>query len=71
VRGSGPNNIFVVGDYGLVAHWNGSSWKTFEQNPQYVFLGLAVKDNLVVAVGTKVEGIVAGSAVLLTGTRND
>jgi hypothetical protein len=71
VRGTGPNNIFVVGDYGLVAHWNGSSWKTFEQNPQYVFLGLAVTDNLVVAVGTKVEGIVAGSAVLLTGTRND
>jgi hypothetical protein len=53
VRGSAPNNIFIVGAYGSVLHYNGYSWHTY---PELILsngklLGLAVTDNLVVAVG--------------------
>ncbi|MEJ2637006.1 MAG: hypothetical protein P8184_17175 [Calditrichia bacterium] len=57
IRGSGLNNIWVVGDFGIVLHHNGVTWKEF---PQLLlstgnYEGLAVKDNLTVAVGWKGE----------------
>ena len=66
VRGSAANNIFVVGAFGLVLHYNGYSWHTY---PELILsngklLGLAVTDNLVVAVGyTDYRGFI------LTGKR--
>lgn len=54
VRGNHQNDVFVVGDFGLVAHYNGIDWKVYDeiQFSPCVYQGLAVKDDLVVAVGT-------------------
>ena len=52
VRGNNLNDIYVCGDYGLFAHYNGERWKVF--NNLYIngsLLSLAVKDNMVIAVG--------------------
>ncbi len=53
IRGTGANNIVVVGGFGFIAHYNGSSWKEY---PELFFSqgsleDLAVKGNTVVAVG--------------------
>ncbi|OFY65356.1 MAG: hypothetical protein A2Y71_08130 [Bacteroidetes bacterium RBG_13_42_15] len=69
VRGKGPNNIFVVGHSGLVLHWNGFSWRYYPEF-QGIFLGLAIKDDLMVAVGSKLDGIVAGPGIILVGRMN-
>ncbi len=31
VEGSGANNIFVAGSFGVVLHWNGDSWKLYDE----------------------------------------
>jgi hypothetical protein len=55
VRGSAPNNIFVVGVAGTVAHYNGVSWFQYQQffslsgHPN--LLSVSVKENMVIAVG--------------------
>ena len=69
VRGKGPNNIFIVGNFGLVLHWNGFNWRYYSAF-QGILLGLAIKDNLVVAVGSKLDGIVADSGIILVGRSN-
>jgi len=65
VRGNGINDVIVVGCCGMVAHWNGVSWYTYPTMPGN-YEGLAVKGNLVVAVGW-----VGGSATVLMGRRID
>ena len=64
IRGSSKSNLMVVGAFGLVAHYNGSSWKTYSQlimmNGQLE--GLAVKDRLAIAVGQ-----LGNSAVIVKG----
>ena len=74
IRGTGPNDIFVVGDFGLVLHWNGASWHEYTGNElpyiQGSYLAVAAKGNTVVAVGF--YGGQAGNqpAVALIGRRN-
>lgn len=51
IRGSAKNRVFVVGDFGLIAHFNGSTWKAFYPEPSTSYNGVAVTDHLVVAVG--------------------
>jgi hypothetical protein len=64
IRGSGLNNIWVVGDFGIVLHYNGVTWKEIPQLWLSTgnYEGLAVKDNLTVAVGWKGE-----SAIVIRG----
>ena len=50
VRGDAPNNIFIVGYFGLIAHFNGADWNVFFEDAD--FLSVAVKGNIVVAVGS-------------------
>ena len=69
IRGNGPNDIFVAGYLGLVSHWNGYSWHTYPQMPGN-YPALAVKGDLVVAVGDISNGIVGGPATILMGRRN-
>ena len=55
IRGNAWNDIFAVGDFGTVLHYNGSTWYNFTQQlniPNCVFHSVSIKDNLVVAVGT-------------------
>ncbi len=68
IRGSRPNNLFVVGHFGLVLHWNGSTWHQYEQFPG-LFVALDVKEDMVTAVGVHVTGIVVDGGVILVGRR--
>ena len=66
IRGSGNNDIFVCGDFGLFAHFNGVSWQTYnELYLQGIYYSLSTQNNIVVTVGF--EG---GKTVILKGTRN-
>ncbi|MFN0157031.1 MAG: hypothetical protein ACKVRP_03040 [Bacteroidota bacterium] len=55
IRGNASNNAFVVGAFGTIAHFNGVSWhqypEFFNLSSDLNLLGLAVKENMVVAVG--------------------
>lgn len=55
VRGNGLNDIWTVGGYGFAAHYNGKSWKTFEEVSLTAgnYLGLAVKGNTVIMTGNE------------------
>ncbi len=70
IRGSSENNIFVVGSFGLVSHYNGASWRHYLDKEIASFYGAwykcSVTDNMVVAVGT-LEGI---NGLILRGYRN-
>jgi hypothetical protein len=69
IRGSSANDIFVVGDYTRIWHYNGLTWKMLNSGastrPLY---GLAVNANFVVAVGADYSTIPA-RAVIYTGRR--
>lgn len=66
IRGSGINNIFVCGDFGLFAHFNGSTWKTYnELYIEGIYFSVAVKGNIVITVG--LEG---GKAIIVKGNSN-
>ena len=54
IRGSGLNDIFVVGAFGEFLHWNGASWKSFITEtgfPSGSYGSVAVKGDLVITVG--------------------
>ena len=66
IRGNGLNDIFVAGDFGLLAHFNGLHWKLYNE---FLFsasaLLVTIKGNIVVAVGLKGE-----EALIIMGRRN-
>ena len=66
VRGNELNDIWTVGGFGFAAHYNGASWKTFEEVSLESgnYRGLAVKGNIVAMTGN--EGI---KAVITIGRR--
>lgn len=53
VRGNGPNDIMVCGEDGLLMHFNGSTWRIYPEVSLSFgrFYSVAIKGNLVVAVG--------------------
>ncbi|MCC6548701.1 MAG: hypothetical protein IT279_01400, partial [Ignavibacteriaceae bacterium] len=52
IRGTGHNNIFVVGHLGLVAHFNGVSWKNYSMfSSSTVLIGLHVTEKMVLITG--------------------
>jgi hypothetical protein len=64
IRGNDENDIWVVGDFGIALHYNGISWREYSDLRLYDgnWEGLAVKEDLVVAVGWKGE-----SAIIIRG----
>lgn len=66
IRGNAINDIWVVGDFGFVAHFNGLSWRTYPEAAlnQGNYESVDVLDNIMIAVGW--EG---SRAVVLTGRR--
>jgi hypothetical protein len=65
VRGTAKNDVWVVGDFGLCAHYNGYTWKSFpETGLNGIYHGLAVTSREVIAVGE-----VNGKAVILRGIK--
>jgi hypothetical protein len=66
VRGNAVNDVFVVADFGLVVHYNGLTWHTFDELrlPAGNYESVAVKNGLVIAVGW--QGVYA---IALSGRR--
>jgi hypothetical protein len=68
VRGSARNNIFAVGEFGTIAHYNGVTWhqytEFFDMSGDPVFLSVAATEQMVVAVGYAPEG-----GIVLVGKR--
>ena len=55
IKGTGFNDIFVVGRYLEVSHFNGVTWRNFRNEVPFssgTFTSLAVKGNIVAAVGS-------------------
>lgn len=67
IRGNDVNDVFLVGDFGLCAHFNGTSWYTYNElyNADETLYGLAINKNIVVAAGE-----VGNKALLVIGHRN-
>jgi len=66
VRGSSWNNVFVTGVFGLLLHYNGSTWQEY---PELAFEngelnGLSVTDNLIVATGQ-----IGNRGIIITGKK--
>jgi hypothetical protein len=52
LRGTSANDIWVVGDFGIVAHFNGYTWRDFpEVRLSGIYESVDVKDGLMIAVG--------------------
>ena len=70
IRGNDHNDIFISGQDGLGGHFNGSTYKEFEELKTGLlnYYGLSVKGNIVVAVGVKPEWI-SSKAIITIGTR--
>jgi hypothetical protein len=67
IRGSGASDVFVVGHYGTVLHFNGSTWYNYQREvvlPNAILHSVAIKGNLSIAVGDA-----AGKGVVLVGRR--
>jgi hypothetical protein len=66
IRGTAPNDLVVVGAFGLCGHFNGQTWKSYPEvalsNGSYE--GLAVSKKLIIAVGQ-----IGDRAVVLRGNR--
>jgi hypothetical protein len=66
IRGNDINDIFVCGDFLAIAHFNGFTWKEFNEFRQpAAFYRMDFKEDLMVAVG-----ITARDAILLKMERN-
>lgn len=69
IRGSGENNIAVVGDFGMIWHYNGASWKllneTVPEQPRY---SVAVSKKLIIGVGSD-YGNGFGAGLIFFGRR--
>ncbi len=65
IRGSGFNNIFMVGAFGLLLHFNGRTWYNYQEYISGSFASVDMKDNLVVCVG----GLNNNRAIIKTGKR--
>lgn len=64
IRGTGLNNIFVVGSFGIVAHYNGIDWKIIPDVYNAAYNTVAVKGNVVAVVGSQ-----NGKAILTIGKK--
>jgi hypothetical protein len=55
VRGSSSNDIIAVGDDAMIWHFNGSSWHWYHTlfDEESVLLSVDVKNNLIVAIGSR------------------
>ncbi|MEJ2193291.1 MAG: glucosyl transferase [Ignavibacteriaceae bacterium] len=53
IRGTDNNDVFVAGDFGFVAHYNGSSWKEYPGANVALFYSLDYKNEIMVAVGER------------------
>ncbi len=67
IRGNGLNDIFIAGDFGFASHFNGLSWKTYNDlyDTNTAYYSLNIKRNIVVLVGFS-----GGYGIISIGKRN-
>lgn len=66
IRGNDINDLFIVGDFGEILHFNGSTWFTYNEHyMQGILFSVATKNNIVVTVGLN-----GSKATIIQGTRN-
>jgi hypothetical protein len=72
VRGNGVNDIVAVGYDGLIWHYNGKSWKVFSEiaNQNDILRSVAIKGNLIIAVGNRYYDGIHYYGVVYKGRRN-
>jgi hypothetical protein len=51
IRGKALNDLVAVGDFGLLAHFNGVTWEAFFQNSGGDYYNVGMLENIVVAAG--------------------
>jgi hypothetical protein len=66
IRGSAENNIAVVGDEGMIWHYNGASWKEVFSHTNQPFYSLDISETIIVAVGVEAS-IGFGAGVIYLG----
>ena len=66
IRGTGLNDVFVCGDFGLMAHFNGVEWHSYPEVSGFAsyWQSIAVNNDCIVAVGSKGQ-----KAIIAIGTR--
>jgi hypothetical protein len=71
IKSSNKNNIAVVGDAAMIWHYNGSTWYKFTvlYNEEDRLYGLAIIDNLIVAVGKRYVPGTLGLGLIIIGRR--
>jgi hypothetical protein len=69
IHGVELNDIFIAGHYGLIAHWNGVSWKSYSDMPGKYY-SIMLKENLSIAVGVESTDFIGGDGVISMGIRN-
>ncbi|MBP9581683.1 MAG: glucosyl transferase [Ignavibacterium sp.] len=71
IKGSNKNNIIAAGDAAMIWHFNGATW--YKHSELYNFddrlYGLAVTDNIIVAVGKRYSPGTLGGGLLILGRR--
>ncbi|MFZ2324198.1 MAG: glucosyl transferase [Ignavibacteriaceae bacterium] len=65
VRGNDINDIFIDGDYGFIAHFNGKSWHIYSNNYLKGYSRLSFKGDIVAIAGNY-----QGKAIIEIGRRN-
>jgi len=51
IRGMALNDLFVVSDFGHIAHYNGVDFRVWRPNPAVIYSSCAYRDGVMVAVG--------------------
>jgi len=65
IRGTALNDVVAVGAFGEIVHFNGANWKNYTAEIRRgKYLSVAMKDNLIVAVGTS-----GGNGIIAVGRR--
>lgn len=65
VRGNNINDIFIVGDYGFISHFNGINWKVMSSPNNIGYSKVTIKNDVVVICGQN-----QGHGIIEIGKRN-
>jgi hypothetical protein len=71
IKGSNKNNIITAGDAAMIWHFNGATWYKHSElyNLDDRLYGLAVTENVIVAVGKRYSPGTLGGVLLIIGRR--
>jgi hypothetical protein len=71
LRGTGINNLITSGNKSTITHFNGISWKIYDElrNEDQLLRGLDVNENLLVTVGDKFENTFYYKAIVIVGSK--